>query len=250
MATPYRIAIVIPAYNEALRLPETLKAIATHSVEGFSLVNIIVADNASVDDTGEVALTYKAQLNLPLTVHRLAVAGKASTLREMMPVACAPEVDGVLFMDADNATDINQLSHFDFNDRQSIQIASRYLPESTIVTAKGGKRGWSREILSWVMRRMTQVLLGLPEKDTQCGFKLFPNPAVKPLFENLTSRSWVFDAEILAQAHRMGLTVKEIPVYWVEMPGSKVKPVQDSFKSFIALWQIKWALRRNRPPRI
>jgi dolichyl-phosphate beta-glucosyltransferase len=239
-----RFALVIPAYNERLRLPATLVAIAAADTGGFELAGIHLADNGSTDGTAEVASELAARLGLNLTVHQVSVHGKARALAAVMPEA-ANEVDAVLFMDADNATDLSEITRFDPSDESSIQIASRYVAGS-VIEAEGGRRPWSRALMGAALRVLTRVLLRLPYRDTQCGFKLFPADTVEPLFGTMRSRSWVFDAELLARARRSRLEVRETPVHWVEMPGSKVRPVQDSLGSLIGLLEIRWWLWRER----
>jgi dolichyl-phosphate beta-glucosyltransferase len=239
---PYRIAVVIPAYNEQDRLPGTLAKIAVAQIPGFEVAQIYVAENGSNDNTAAVAAAVGERLGLPLVVERLKVAGKAQTLAQVMPLA-ARGVDGVLFMDADNATDLEELRHFSPDDRCSVQIGSRYVPGASIVSLSSTKRSWPRRLLSGGMRALSHLLLRLPEHDTQCGFKLFPAACVPVLFGPLRSSSWVFDAEILARAHRAQIPVHERPVRWVEMPGSKVRPVRDGLGSLIGLVGIWWYIR-------
>lgn len=239
---PYRIAVVIPAYNEQDRLPGTLAKIAVAHIPGFEVAQIYVAENGSNDDTAAIAAAVGERLGLPLTVERLNALGKAQTLAKIMPVA-ARGVDGVLFMDADNATDLEELRHFSPDDRLSIQIGSRYVAGATIVSLDSTGRSWPRRLLSGGMRTLSHLLLRLPEHDTQCGFKLFPAACVPALFGPLRSSSWVFDAEILARAHRAQIPVYERPVRWVEMPGSKVRPVRDGIGSLVGLFAIWWHIR-------
>ena len=241
----YRFALVIPVYNERDRLPGTLAAMAVAEIPGFELVSVHIADNGSGDGSGALAAAVGAKLGLPLVVHRLAVAGKARALAAVMPLA-AQGVDGVLFMDADNATDLGQLARFDPADRTSIQIGSRRAAGATITPLAASRRSSSRRVLSTGMRLLAHLLLAEPAHDTQCGFKLFPASCVPGLFGALRSSSWVFDAELLARARAGGIVVREQPVHWVEMPGSKVRPVQDGLGSLRGLLGIWWWLRAER----
>ena len=244
--TPYRFSLVIPAYNERDRLPGTLAALAVAQTPGFELVRVHIADNGSTDGSGALAAAVGDRLGLSLVVHHLHVAGKARALATVMPQATAG-VDGVLFMDADNATDLGQITNFDPADRDAIQIGSRRVAGASITHLESSNFSMiARRVLSLGMRVLTRHLLRLPQHDTQCGFKLFPVATVAPLFGALRSSSWVFDAELLMRARANGLVVRECPVHWVEMPGSKVRPLRDGLGSLFGLASIWWQLRRER----
>jgi dolichyl-phosphate beta-glucosyltransferase len=242
----YRLAIVIPTYNEHDRLPATLRAIAATALPDVELMRLLIADNGSSDDTVSLAENLGTELGLPLSALRLPVRGKARALRLSMPMAAeGADVDGVLFMDADNATDLGELARFPLDERQTLLIASRFAPGASIESLES-RRPWARQLLSVVSRRLTRWLLGLPEHDTQCGFKLVPTPWVAPLFSRLHSDGWMIDAELLARAHRAGLPVQEIGVHWVEQPGSKVRPGRDAIGSLIGLVRIRVWLSLER----
>lgn len=249
MSDRYRLVVVIPTYNEASRLPATLAAVAAarDKLSDVELRWLVIADNGSTDNTIELALLAGAEHNLPLVLEPSPTPGKAGALAEAMPHAAAadPDADGVLFMDADNATDLGELAKFDLTRRTALQIASRHAPGARIFPV-AGHRSSSRRLLSCGMRTLTRILLRLPMKDTQCGFKLFPRNMVAPLFGALRDRSWVFDAELLVRARRAGIEIIEVPVDWYEMPGSKVRPIADGIGSAIALLRIAATLTLER----
>ena len=245
---PYRLGIVIPAYNEAVRLPGTLAAIAAAlpTLSDVEVVRVLIAVNGTTDRTVAVAHEAGERYGLPLEVVDYASRGKALAVASgMLELAGRePALDGLLFMDADNATDLTELAHFDLADREAIQMASRHAPGAVIEHLGGPSR--LREAMSLGMRSLTRVLLGLRFSDTQCGFKLFPAGVVAPLFGALRTTSWVFDAEILARAVAAGITVREVPVRWVEMPGSKVRPVRDTVSSLRGLLEVRRTLADER----
>lgn len=245
----YRLAVVIPAYNERERLPATLAAIARAIptlAPAIETVLVLVVDNLSTDGTGELAAAEGRRLGLPLSVIPCPIRGKANAVLDGVEVAArhGSRPDGVLFMDADNATDLTEIRVIDPDAREAIWIASRHLPGSVIVHPDGDSP--LRRLMSWGMRRLTRLLLGLPLSDTQCGFKLVPTRLALPLYGAVRDRSWIFDAELLALAHRAGISIREFPVVWTEMAGSKVSPLRDALRSLRALAQIAWGLRRRR----
>jgi dolichyl-phosphate beta-glucosyltransferase len=237
------LGIVIPAYNEEHRIGPTLRSIAAARTRlAARIVEIVIALNGTTDATDDVAMAVAAATGLPLTLYVCRDRGKASALAEAVPdlVRRRPDLDVVLLMDADNATDIAMLSRFDLTKR-SIQIGSRVAPGSTITTPIP----LSRRVMSAVMRTLTRRLFGLPVVDTQCGFKLFPADLAAALFSDLQERSWIFDVEILARAHAAGIPISEIPVVWTDVEGSKVRPIRDAIGSFVALIRLAVTLRRR-----
>lgn len=242
----YRLAVVVPAYNERDRLPHTLAAIARAIPTlrpAIETVLVLVVDNASSDDTSALALAEGTRLGLPISVIPCPIRGKANAVIDGVQVAArhASAPDGVLFMDADNATDLGSVRAFDLTDRDAVWIASRYAPGAQIIHPQGDSP--LRVLMSRGMRALTRLLLGLPLTDTQCGFKLVPARLVTPLYGRLRDRSWVFDAELLGLAHRAGIRVREAGVIWTEMAGSKVSPLRDTLSSLRALLRIAAALR-------
>ena len=242
------VAVVIPARNEIHRLPATLAAIAAARARlapEISVPLVLVADNGSSDGTAEAALDAAAELGLPLEVMPCPVPGKANAVAAAMPEAAAHRTlpDWVLFMDADNATDLTALAEFDLG-QWGVWVASRTAPGAEIHRPDGDSS--ARRVMSAGMRLLTAVLVRPGVGDTQCGFKAFPAELVAPLFAALRDRSWVFDAELLALARRAGIPVHEAGVAWTEMAGSKVRPLPDTVASLRALLRIAARLRRTR----
>lgn len=245
MSAPYRLAILIPAYDEERRIGELIEAIAlARTIEGVDFALVAVVLNGTTDATGVVARSIAERCGLPLEIWEAPTKGKASALAWAFPRAAADErIDGILFLDADNATDPSQIARFDLSDREAIWIGSRHASGAQIRELTGHSR--LRSIMSGGMRLVTRLLLGLPERDTQCGFKLFPRQHAW-LWERLVDRSWVFDTELLSRAHAAGIPVREVPVHWSEKDGSKVSPLRDSIGSLHALLRIRATLARER----
>jgi dolichyl-phosphate beta-glucosyltransferase len=245
MSVPYRLALLIPAYNEERRIGELIEAIALARVDApveFALVALVL--NGTTDETGSGARRVAERTGLELEIWEAPEKGKAAALAWAFPRAAAdPSIDGILFLDADNATDPNQLARFDLADRDALWIGSRKLPDSEVIELRGHNP--LRSLMSAGMRLAARLLLGLRERDTQCGFKLLPRRHAW-LFERLVDRSWVFDVELLARAHAAGIAVREAPVRWVEKDGSKVSPLRDSIGSLRALLRIRRTLARER----
>jgi dolichyl-phosphate beta-glucosyltransferase len=245
----FRLGIVIPAYNEADRIGPTLRGIASAVLPGIAVDQVVVALNGTTDATAEVAAQEAEHTGMRVEVWECPGRGKAAAVAWAMRrmAAESPALDGILFMDADNATPLSALADFPIaSDPGAVWSASRHAPGSRIITLDGKPSPAIRRLMSWGMRVMARLLLRIPETDTQCGFKLFPRASVEPLLGALRSRSWVFDAELLARAHRAGYTVREVPVDWTDQPGSSVRPVRDSLASIAGLLSIAWTMLRER----
>ena len=242
----------MPAYNEADRLGATLEVIAALAGTPEAPIAVFLADDGSTDKTTEVAWDRAKRAGLPLEILRLPHRGKALTVRDaMLAVSGKTDADYLLMLDADNEVSVTHLSKVEWStDPDTIYIARR-------VRETGGALGATpplfRRLMSTGMRLASRTLLGLPYRDTQCGFKLFPRHLAFELFSQQRSSSWVFDAEILVIARRSGLPIREVPVVWEPRGESRVG-AGSAITSVIGLLQIavrRWTGRYRRvgPPR-
>lgn len=241
----------MPAYNEANRIGATLEVIAGLAGTQEAPIAVFLADDGSTDETTQVAWDRAKRAGLPLEILRLPHRGKALTVRDaMLTVSGKTEVDYLLMLDADNEVSISHLSKVDWSgDPNTIYIARR-------VRETGGALGATpplfRRLMSTGMRIASRTLLGLPYRDTQCGFKLFPRHLAFELFSQQRSSSWVFDAEILVIARRSRLPIREVPVVWEPRGESRVG-AGAAITSILGLLQIavrRWTgrYRRTGPP--
>jgi dolichyl-phosphate beta-glucosyltransferase len=220
------VAVLIPTYNEESRVEATLAAIAARNARTGTPTPIFLADDGSTDRTTAVATDAAARLGLDLEVLRLPHRGKALTVRDaMLAVSGASDAAYILMIDADNEVSIDHLDGVDWApdaataDPRTIYIARR-------VREAGGRLGATpplfRRLMSTAMRLAARILLGLPYRDTQCGFKLFPRHLAFELFSQQRSAGWVFDAEILVIARLSRLPIREVPVVWQPSGESRV----------------------------
>jgi dolichyl-phosphate beta-glucosyltransferase len=216
---PY-LSVVIPAYNEAVRIIPTIGAIASHvSSLGFPW-ELIIADDGSIDDT--ISLIKDLEFaNLKLLVAKQN-GGKGSAVQRGM---LAAQGKYILFDDADNSTPIEEISKLLRkleDEKYDIAVGSRVASG-----AEEAKRTPLRRIMSWTLRSLVKALFKIGVRDTQCGFKLFSKSAAHHLYSLQTIKGFSFDLEILYLAERYGYQVAEVPVAWVDSPGSKVDPVKE-----------------------
>lgn len=231
-----KLSIVIPAFNEAHRLPATLQ-ILSDRFPGV-MPQIIVVDDGSSDDTAAVARKAKID-GLPVELVILdRNRGKGAAVRAGIAVT---DGDQILVMDADLATSLDvvdvMLGHLESAD---IVIGSRAIPGSSVTGSS-----ITRSIMGRSFNRMVRLILQLQVHDSQCGFKMFRGDLARRLFSMSRVDGFAFDPEVLRIAAIMGCSVVEIPVDWTAVEGSSIRPVRDSLKSAGALVVTFFRLRPN-----
>src|SRR5262245_14740001 len=246
------VAVVMPAYNEAARIGATLEAIAAFGAAHGGAPRVFLADDGSTDRTTGIAWETAQRLGLDLQILRLAHRGKALTVRDAM-LAASGRTDAayLLMLDADNELSIEHLAQVDWSDDPDTIYIARRVRE--VDGALGATPPPFRRLMSTGMRLAARLLLGLPYRDTQCGFKLFPRNLAFELFSQQRSASWVFDAEILVIASASALPIREVPVVWRPRGESRVRAAS-AITSAGGLLQIalrRWTRRYRRagPPR-
>jgi dolichyl-phosphate beta-glucosyltransferase len=233
------LSIIIPAYNEARRLPDSLRKIAAYLAAHPLPVEIIVVDDGSRDGTEAAAAA--AAPDLPLRViRRPANAGKGAAVRAGMLVATG---DFVLFSDADLSTPIEEVELLLAAIRAGapIAIASRGLQASQVEV----HQPWVRERMGKTFNLLVRLLVLGGIADTQCGFKLFRREVVAPLFEPLHTAGYGFDVEVLTRARGQGYQIAEVATRWINSPDSRLRPGVDSARMFLELLRIRWLLGRD-----
>jgi len=237
-ARPPSIAVIMPAFNEAARIDQTIATIARYRAgQGGNIVAVYVADDGSVDDTIDVARGAAQRERTSIEILAFPHRGKAWTVRSaMLEVAERSDADHLMMLDADNELRIDQLDRVAWSaDPRAVYIGRRDRE------ARGAARpSLVRRLMSLAMRTASRVLLGLPYRDTQCGFKLFPRQIAHDLFSQQRSTGWTFDAEILFIAHRVSkLRIVEVPVVWAPRGVSRVRPLAAAI-SGLALFGTAW----------
>ncbi len=233
-SSPPKVSIVVPAFNEAARIGESLQRIETF-LKGMPWnAEVIVVDDGSGDDTSLMVNRMKfpgLRLIRNETNHGKGFAVKAGVL--------SAKGNYVLFTDADLSAPIDELAKLlsTAEEQQAdIVIGSRAVDRSFI--EKHQSRG--REIGGMVFNLMVRIILGLRIHDTQCGFKLFRRANTLPVFEKMTINGFGFDPELLFLASRARLKILEVPVRWSHAEGSKIRFMRDSMQMFSDLLRIRW----------
>jgi dolichyl-phosphate beta-glucosyltransferase len=218
------ISVVIAAYNEENRLPESLRRISAYFVAKKLEHEIIVVDDGSSDRTAGTVEAMSAHIPSLRCVRYQHNRGKGYALRTGV---LATKGDVVLVSDADLSTPIEELEvlwPILAAGRCEVAIGSRALALSRIIK----KQPWWRQAMGKIFNRVVRLLVLDDFCDTQCGFKLFAGSVARTLFAEARVDRFAYDVEILALAKKNGFRIAEIPVRWINAPGSKVDPIADS----------------------
>lgn len=236
------LSVVIPAYNEEWRIVPTIGAIASHMSTLGEPWELIVADDGSSDRT--IALVEDLHLPNLLLLKAEQNGGKGSGVRRGVLAAAG---DVILFADADQSTPIEQFSQLRdrIDDGADVVVGSR-----AAAGAEVGNKSALRSVFSAGLGQVVRRVFGLPVRDTQCGFKMFTRAAGRSLFLRQVVDGFSFDLEILVMARRDGMRVEEIPVAWIDAPGSKVDPFRVALDFLVDMGRIRWNMARGVYDRI
>ena len=233
MANQPFLSIIIPAYNEALRLPETMAKVAAFLNEQDYLSEVIVVENGSRDDTLAIAKAFAAKHSQFIAIHNQENGKGRAVQRGML------EARGQyrFICDADLSMPIEQIARFlpPTHEDPAIVIGSREAPGAKR-HEEPGFRHWGGRAINLAIR-----ILALPGLyDTQCGFKLFRGDVADQLFPLQTLMGWSFDVEVLFIARKMGFAIIEQPIDWYYAELSHVEPVKDGLQLLADLLRIRW----------
>ena len=218
---------VIPCYNEAARIGETLRLTLDYLAANAVDSELIVVNDGSTDATSTIARKNLASAKIATQLlENFPNRGKGAAVRSGLLAAQEPIG---LFFDADLSTPLSEIPKVIepiTNGGVDIAFGSRALDRSLI----GIHQSWRREQGGRVFNLLVRIATGLPFWDTQCGFKAFRLDACRSILESAHIAGFAFDVELLYLAHRAGLRLREIPVRWNHAEGSKVNFFQDSFR--------------------
>lgn len=230
MSNPF-LSIVIPAHNEERRLPQTLEQVVDFVKKQPFDTEVLVVENASRDNTLQVAQDFAARYPLIRVIHE-ELPGKGRAVHKGMLAATGQYR---FFADADFSMPVDQIT--------------RFLPPALDVPVVIASREASgavrynepayRHITGRVFNSLIRLLVLHDLDDTQCGFKMFRADAAQELFPRQTLMGWSFDVELLYIARRRGYPILEIGVPWYFNPESKVNVLRDSWRMFTDLITIR-----------
>ncbi|GAB1722676.1 MAG: glycosyltransferase [Nitrospira sp. CR1.1] len=218
------LSVIIPAYNEARRLPLFLQRVIAHLAQRGQPYEILVVDDGSQDQTAQ-AVTLAAHTCPSVRLIQLTCnMGKGAAVRRGMQAARGTIQ---LFADADGATPIEELERLEaaLGAGADLAIGSRALASHNPAFTVHAR--WHRSVLGSLFNNVVRQLGVHHIADTQCGFKLFRQSVAQDLFAVSCVDGYAFDLELLYIAHQRRYRIAEVPINWTDQPGSKVRPWRD-----------------------
>ncbi|WP_216917046.1 bifunctional glycosyltransferase family 2/GtrA family protein [Nocardia noduli] len=234
--------VVIPVYNEETDLGVCVRRLHAYLNSGFPFpARITIADNASTDDTMQVARLLEDELDGVRVVH-LDAKGRGRALRTVWEQSDAMVV---AYMDVDLSTDLNALLPLVaplISGHSDVAIGTRLAPNSRVV------RGPKREFISRCYNLILRASLRARFSDAQCGFKAMRTDIARRLLPLVQDGEWFFDTELLVLAERSGLRIHEVPVDWIDDPDSTVDIVDTARKDLLGVWRLGRGLTTGALP--
>lgn len=232
------VDVVIPVYNEQAELGSSILMLQNRLTELSQdrpelTWQIVIADNASTDQTWNLACTLATRFPLTVRAVHLPLKGRGRALKAVWGSSRAR---ALAYMDVDLSTDIQQIPQLIdpiLEGTADVCFGSRLLPTSQVTRCR------KREFISRSYNRMLQAYLGVAFRDAQCGFKAVSAEAARALLPLIEDDEWFFDTELLVRAERMGIATCEFGVKWVEDAGTTVHIADTVRKDLQGMYRLK-----------
>ncbi len=231
MSTPF-LSLIIPAHNEANRLPASLDAVHRYLLTLPYETEVIVIENNSSDATSDIVRKWMETMP-QLRLIGLEQPGKGNAIRTGM---LAAKGEYRFMADADFSMRVEEIGNFlpDGKAAAPVAIASREAPGSRRVGEP-----FYRHLIGRVYNLLVRLLVLPGLQDTQCGFKCFSAEAAEAIFPLQRLEGWSFDVEVLTIARELGFEVTEVPITWHYQPGSRMHLLRDSLQMAKDLFTIR-----------
>ena len=239
------LSVIIPAYNEAQRLPPYLAAVREYLDRRYpGRYEVIVVDDGSRDDTAKILDRSTQDWPELVAMRHPQNRGKGAAVQTGMLAAGGRLL---LFADADGATPIEEEARLARAVRAGADLAigSRLIAAADVTRRRTRFRG----LVGRLFARCARWWLGISVRDTQCGFKMFSREVGCKLFSISRESGYLFDLELLILAERLGYEVAEVGVNWTDVAGGHLKPARELGRVALGLWRLKRRLigEANQP---
>ena len=227
------VDLVIPVYNEEKALPRSILILTDFLKDNLpNPWRVVIADNASTDDTRSVSEMLCDRYGGVSYLH-LPQKGRGRALRTAWMDSTAEIVS---YMDVDLSTD---LVHFPqlvraLETGDHIAVGSRLSKESRVT------RSWKREFISRGYNLMIKSMFFAGFPDAQCGFKALTRQAAQAIVPHIKNDNWFFDTELLLIAAKRGYRIRSIPVKWDDDPTSTVNVVRTAAEDIRGLLRLRF----------
>lgn len=233
MAHP-ELSIVVPAFNESTRIEHALDRIMSCVAEQGWNAEVLVVDDGSTDDTAAVVQRWMRNYPRLHLIQNPGNRGKGYSVRNGL-LQAAGEI--VMFTDADLSAPMEEAERLfaAIQNGADVAIGSRWLDRTRQTIHQPLYRQFFGRCFNWI----TRMVMGLPFRDTQCGFKAFRRPAAQVIFRLQTIERWGFDPEILFIAQKLGYEIREVPVTWGHDERSRISYLKDGMKMLEEMARIR-----------
>ena len=226
------ISFIIPAYNEEKRIAKTLDEILDY----FSEIQyeIIVIIDGCTDNTIKIVNDYELKYDNIVSSISNKRLGKGAAILSGINISCGKVI---VILDADNSVSLRSVERMMKlvpNPYEGV-IASRHVKGSVIKN----KQPILRRFLSRGFNILVRVMFNLKYKDTQCGCKVLYSNIARRLLNNINSKGFAYDVEMLFRLKRMGYTIVEVPVEWTYDDSSSMSLKLDVFKMFYEVIKLR-----------
>ena len=235
------VSVIIPSYKEGDRIGTTLLEIGKYFKQKDLTYEILVVVDGSPDNTAEIARNYALHVDHIRVIDNPENHGKGYVVRQGLLEAKGKYR---LFMDADGSTAITHLETFlpALEEGNDVVIGSRDIEGAFVQVHQPRYREIMGDMGNWAIR----IVLGLwSYPDTQCGFKALSARAAEAIASRMVVDRFGFDYELIILAHKLGFTVKQLPVRWLNEEGSTVGGLfgpNGFIQVLIDLFKTKWRL--------
>mgnify|MGYP003509334219 FL=1 len=226
----YDLSIIIPAYQEEKRLPDSLNKLEYFLFQTNLDIEIIIVVEDLSDNTFGIAKEFAETHDNIVVLLNEQRMGKGYSVKRGVLAATAPIIG---FIDADfsfNIVDI--LDYYQIiKDNKAECVIPLRIQDKTVP--------FYRSITSLIFRSARKLIVGINVHDTQSGFKVFSSEFVRNVFPRVATDGFAFDIDVLAWGETLGYRIKELPTIFGHNGDSRVSFVKDSIDMFKHLFTVR-----------